>query len=188
MFYLEKNIPLICSKNSLQDCKKNVRKFWIWHVQKFPCSLQVFSQGKSSKFLGFLSTNKFILIRAESEINANQWFRDKIFFCLALVAFGNRTIIPALQAWRCKQVENVNPPPQNFLFLAASYRVICIRPKVRWLLLLLFMKSDPPSYFTSTYYTIVQFVKKSSTFIHQITLLCTRNLLLLHGTFAALST
>ena len=136
--------------------------------------MQVFSQGKSSKFLGFLSTNKFILIRAESEINANQWFRDKIFFCLALVAFGNRTIIPALQAWRCKQVENVNPPPQNFLFLAASYRVICIRPKVRWLLLLLFMKSDPPSYFTSTYYTIVQFVKKSSTFIHQITLLCRR--------------
>ena len=57
----------------------------------------------------------------------------RLFSC-SLVAFGNRPIIPARLPWRCKQVENVNPPPQNFLFLAA-YRVICIRPKVRLLLL-----------------------------------------------------
>ena len=29
-----------------------------------------------------ISSNKSILIRAESEINANQWFRDKTFFLL----------------------------------------------------------------------------------------------------------
>ena len=60
-------------------------------------------------------------------------FVIRLFSC-SLVAFGNRPIIPARLPWRCKQVENVNPPPQNFLFLAA-YRVICIRPKVRLLLL-----------------------------------------------------
>ena len=98
-------------------------------------------------------------------------FVIRLFSC-SLVAFGNRPIIPARLPWRCKQVENVNPPPQNFLFLAA-YRVICIRPKVRLLLLffndVMSWKLEPSllcfSLLHSSYIVQQQIYKKKSTFL-----------------------
>ena len=60
-----------------------------------------------------ISSNKSILIRAESEINANQWFRDKTFFLLSR-GFWQSTDYSCEAAMEVQTGGKCQPTPAEF--------------------------------------------------------------------------